>query len=65
MEAVLGSFAAQQLKLKVGDKFHPFHGLIFDEKQQHAETYVVTGIMEPSNTPADRVIWIPLEGIRT
>ena len=64
MEAVLGSFAAQQLKLKVGDKFHPFHGLIFDEKQQHAETYVVTGIMEPSNTPADRVIWIPLEGIQ-
>jgi putative ABC transport system permease protein len=27
MEAVLGSFAAQQLRLKVGDKFHPYHGL--------------------------------------
>lgn len=64
MEAVLGSFAARQLKLKVGDKFHPYHGLNFDEKQKHEELYVVTGILEPSNTPADRVIWIPLEGIQ-
>jgi putative ABC transport system permease protein len=64
MEAVVGSFAARKLGLKVGDTFHPYHGLIFDEKQQHAETYVVTGILEPSNTPADRVIWIPLEGIQ-
>jgi len=63
-EAVVGSFVAQRLGLKVGDQFHPYHGLIFDEKMQHAETYVVTGILEPSSTPADRVIWIPLEGIQ-
>lgn len=63
-EAVVGSFVAQRLNLKPGDKFHPYHGLIFDEKEQHAETYVVTGILKPSNTPADRVIWIPLEGIQ-
>jgi putative ABC transport system permease protein len=24
----------------------------------------VVGLMEPSNTPADRVIWIPLEGVQ-
>ena len=63
-EALVGSFAAEKLKLKVGDKFHPFHGLIFDEQKQHAETYVVVGLLKPSNTPADRVIWIPLEGIQ-
>ncbi|MBI3876258.1 MAG: ABC transporter permease [Verrucomicrobia bacterium] len=64
-EAVVGSFVAQRLGLKIGDKFHPYHGLLYDEKQQpHEETYVVTGILEPSNTPADRVIWIPLEGIQ-
>lgn len=63
-EAVIGSFVAERLRMKVGDTFHPYHGLIFDEKQQHAETYVVTGILKPSNTPADRVIWIPLEGIQ-
>lgn len=63
-EAVVGSFAAEQLGLKVGDTFHPFHGLIFDEAQQHSETYEVVGVFAPSNTPADRVIWIPLEGLQ-
>jgi putative ABC transport system permease protein len=63
-EAVAGSFAADQLGLKVGDKFQPYHGLIFNANDQHAETYVVVGIMEPSNTPADRVIWIPLAGLQ-
>ncbi|HEV2693954.1 MAG TPA: FtsX-like permease family protein [Verrucomicrobiae bacterium] len=62
--AVVGSFVAEKMKLKVGDKFHPFHGLVYDEHKQHAETYVVTGVLKPSNTPADRVIWIPLEGVQ-
>jgi len=62
-EAVVGSFAAQQLGLKVGDTFHPFHGLLYDEAKQHAETYVVTGIFAPTSTPADRVIWIPITGL--
>jgi putative ABC transport system permease protein len=63
-EAVVGDFVARKMKFKVGDTFHPFHGLIFDEKNQHAETYVVVGVLKPSNTPADRVIWIPLAGIQ-
>lgn len=63
-EAVVGAFAARKLKLKVGDTFHPFHGLIFDEQSQHAETYVVVGVLKSSNTPGDRVIWIPLAGIQ-
>jgi putative ABC transport system permease protein len=63
-EAVAGSFAAARLKLKVGDTFHPYHGLNFNEDSVHAETYTVTGILEPTNTPADRVIWIPIEGIQ-
>jgi len=63
-EAVAGDFAARKLGLKVGDEFHPYHGLIYDEKSQHAETYVITGILKPSNTPADRVIWMPLEGLQ-
>jgi len=63
-EAVVGDFAARKLGLKVGDQFHPFHGLVFDERNQHAEIYVVVGILKPSNTPADRVIWIPLAGIQ-
>jgi len=63
-EAVVGSFVARRLGLKVGDEFAPYHGLAFDEQAQHEETYVVVGVLEPSNTPADRVIWIPLEGVQ-
>jgi putative ABC transport system permease protein len=64
-EAVLGSFAAQKLGLQVGDEFHPFHGLIYDERNQHAETFHVVGVLAPSNTPADKVVWIPLHGLQT
>ena len=63
-EAVAGSFVARQLGLKIGDTFHPFHGLNYDETKQHAESYVITGIFEPTGTPTDRVIWIPLAGIQ-
>jgi len=50
-EALAGDFVARKMNLKVGDTFHPFHGLIFDEKSQHAETYVVTGILKPPTLP--------------
>lgn len=63
-QAVAGSFAAERLGLKVGDTFHPFHGLAFDEQNEHAESYTVTGLLAPTNTPADRVIWIPIEGLQ-
>jgi putative ABC transport system permease protein len=63
-ESVVGSFAARKLGLKVGDTFHPFHGLNFDPNAQHEETYVVVGVLEPSNTPADRVLWISLAGVQ-
>ena len=64
-EAVAGSFAAAQLGLRPGDTFHPFHGLTFDERNRHAETYTVAGVLAPTNTPADRVIWLPLAGVQT
>lgn len=63
-EAVLGSFAARRLGLKPGDSFKPYHGLNFDPQAQHEEVYTVVGVLEPSNTPADRVVWIPLAGLQ-
>jgi putative ABC transport system permease protein len=64
-EAVVGSFAAQRTGLKIGDTIKPFHGLVYDPTaaDQHEEEYVVVGIMRPTNSPSDRVIWIPLEGV--
>ena len=64
-EAVAGSFAAERLGLKVGDRFRPFHGLAFNPKEEHADDYVITGLLEPTNTPVDRVVWIPLHGLQT
>lgn len=64
-EAVAGSFVARRLGLKVGDRFHPYHGLDFNAQAQHEDEYVVTGILESTNTPVDRVIWIPIEGLQT
>jgi len=62
-EAVIGSFVSQRTGLNVGDVFNPYHGINFDEKMRHAVDYTVVGVLEPTNSPSDRVIWIPIEGI--
>lgn len=62
--AVVGSFAAEKLKLKVGDEIMPFHGLVYAPgAEQHPEKYKIAGILKPTNSPSDRVIWIPIEGV--
>ncbi len=60
-EAVIGSFVAEQLEMKVGDTFFSYHGLQFDESQKHDLEFTVVGIFEPTNTPLDRALWTPLE----
>jgi putative ABC transport system permease protein len=62
-EAVIGSIVARETGLRVGSNFHPYHGVEFDESARHEEQYTVVGVLEPTNTPSDRVIWIPIEGI--
>ncbi|MBA4136718.1 MAG: hypothetical protein C0518_05320 [Opitutus sp.] len=64
-EAVIGALAAKKLRLKIGDTFEPYHGLSFDAAAKHEETYTLTGVLEPTGTPVDRVIWIPLSGVQT
>jgi len=62
-EAMIGSYVSQQTGLRVGDKFNPYHGLDFKEDMRHNEEYVITGVLKPTNSPSDRVIWIPIDGI--
>jgi putative ABC transport system permease protein len=62
-EAVVGSYVARQTGLRLGDTFNPYHGLVYDESQQHRETYTIVGVLEATNSPSDRVIWIPIEGL--
>ena len=60
-EAVIGSYVAQKTGLKVGSTFNPFHGITYDESQRHSEEFTVTGILANTNSPSDRVIWIPID----
>ncbi|MCW8129455.1 MAG: ABC transporter permease [Planctomycetota bacterium] len=62
-EAVIGSYVAEKTGLTVGAHFNPYHGVDYDEKMKHDEDYVVVGVLEPTNTPSDRVLWIPIEGL--
>lgn len=62
-EAVLGSTVARETGLRPGDVFHPHHGVSFDPDAAHEDEYTVVGILETTNSPSDRVIWIPIEGI--
>ncbi|MBK8233868.1 MAG: hypothetical protein IPK72_25650 [Candidatus Eisenbacteria bacterium] len=61
-EAVIGSVAAAETGLNLGDHFHPAHGPE-EGGEEHDDEYLVVGVMEPTGSPADRVIWIPLEGV--
>jgi len=62
-EAVLGATVAQRTGLAVGDTLQPYHGLSTAESSKHEQVYTVVGVLEPTNTPSDRVIWIPIEGV--
>ncbi len=61
-EVVVGSFAAEHSGLKINSRVQPSHGLV-DSEKHHDEEYVVVGIAAPTNTPNDRVLWIPIEGV--
>ena len=64
-EAVLGSRVAAETGLRVGSHLHPSHGVTENavEEHVHEEEFVVVGVLEPTGTPTDRVVWIPIEGI--
>jgi putative ABC transport system permease protein len=62
-EAVLGSEVARRTGLAEGGALNPYHGLSTAEGQRHPERYVVVGVLEPTSSPSDRVVWIPIEGI--
>ncbi len=62
-EAVLGSIAAEETGLKVGDTFVATHGLQQTaEGSEHKESpWRVAGILQPTGTPVDRAIYINLD----
>lgn len=60
-EAVIGRSVADKTDLKIGSKFHPYHGMGPADQREHKEEIEVVGILNRTNTPVDRVIWLPYE----
>jgi putative ABC transport system permease protein len=63
-DAVLGSEVAQALNYPLGSKIVVAHGtgdLSFVEHDEHP--FSVVGILEPTGTPVDQLILVPLDGI--
>ena len=59
--AVLGSEAARNTGLGVGDSIVPAHGLEEGAIEQHEEAASrIIGVLEPTGTPIDRAIYVPL-----
>ncbi|MCZ6786819.1 MAG: ABC transporter permease [Planctomycetota bacterium] len=62
-EAVIGSLVARELNLTVRSTIYAYHGTAFDAQAKHEEPFRVIGILKPTNSPADWVIWIPIDAI--
>ncbi len=61
-EAVLGAAVAANTGLDLNDKFKPTHGVVAGGGV-HDREYNVVGVLAPTGTAMDRVVWIPIEGI--
>jgi len=60
-EAVVGAEAAERAQLRLGDKFKASHGAeATGNVDEHDEQWEVVGILRPTHTAMDRVIFIPI-----
>jgi putative ABC transport system permease protein len=62
-EAIVGSVVAARTGLAVGQTFHPGHGLAAADDRDHDDEFTVSGVLAATNSPMDRVVWIPIEGV--
>ena len=63
-DAVIGAGIAQELGYEVGTEIVLTHGLGSGGLSDHEDRpFVVAGVLEPTGTPVDQTIHIPLEGM--
>jgi len=62
-EAVIGHEVARRTALRIGSMFKGTHGTAEPaaHREEHEETWQVVGILKPTYTANDRVIFVPLE----
>jgi putative ABC transport system permease protein len=67
-EIVAGSQAASALGLRPGAHLTPTHGLDYAaetaEDHAHEEEFTVVGVLAPTGTPVDRVLWAPTHALQ-
>lgn len=61
-EAVIGSTVAKKLGMKIGDTFIPVATVGEPDGEAGHEPFTVVGILAPTGTPNDRVLFVNLEG---
>lgn len=63
LDVVAGSAVTENLKLKVGDTFASAHGLTEEGHAHEENKYRVVGILEPSHTVADNLLFTNVASI--
>jgi putative ABC transport system permease protein len=63
LEVVAGSGAVETLKLKIGDTFASAHGLTDDGHAHEENMYRVVGILEPTHSVADNLLFTNVASI--
>ncbi|NMC22067.1 MAG: ABC transporter permease [Thermogutta sp.] len=61
-QAVIGATVARRTGLGVGDKFKIAHTTSGQGTHEHAEEYEIMGVLKPTGTPVDRVLFINIRG---
>ena len=66
-EAVIGSDVAKQTELKLGSTFRATHGIPLpgEKPDIHKTIWTVVGILAPTHTASDRVVFLPYESLYT
>jgi putative ABC transport system permease protein len=63
LEVCIGSNVSVAARLKLGDKFTSTHGLTAGGHGHEEQSFVVTGIFEPTGTVSDNLIFTSVESI--
>lgn len=61
-EAVVGATVARKAGLKLNDTFRPMHGVDIETGGSEHEPFRVVGILAPTGTPNDRVLFVNIAG---
>ncbi len=63
LEAVIGSRAAEELGLKIGDQFASQHGLDEEGDDHGDHGFVVVGILKPTGVAIDQLILVDMQSV--